>query len=117
LVYAYLGDVETVGFKAFSGCTELVYVNTSANAIGSYAFFGCSKLYGMDLSSALTIGASAFSGVPLAFATFSWDLFDVGKNAFYGLTFMDGVSKLDPTASNLAGKSFAGDGKVLSRVA
>jgi hypothetical protein len=71
----------------------------------------------MDLSSALTIGASAFSGVPLAFATFSWDLFDVGKNAFYGLTFMDWVSNLDPTASNLAGKSFAGDGKVLSRVA
>ena len=117
LIYAYLGDVETVGFKAFAGCTGLVYVNTSAKSIGSYAFFGCTKLYGMDLSSALTIGASAFSGVPLAFATFSWDLFDVGKNAFYGLTFMDGVSKLDPTASNLAGKSFAGDGKVLSRVA
>ncbi len=117
LVYAYLGSVESVGFKAFAGCTELVYVDTSAEYIGGYAFFGCSKLYGIDLSSAEFVGASAFSGVPLAAAVFSGDLDSVGKNAFYGLTFMENGSALSPTAGNLAGKSFAGSGKVLVRVA
>lgn len=55
----------TIGTSAFSGCTNLVDVETASNVgvIDNKAFSGCVKLMRLKLADGLqTIGNSAFAG-------------------------------------------------------
>lgn len=106
-------SVESIGTSAFSGCTELEYLNfpESLSSFGEYAFDGCSRLsftnptllssspmtsipegcfrnchYLHRLSipeSVTTIGASAFYETNSLFYSFPRNLTDIGDYAFY----------------------------------
>ena len=106
-------SVESIGTSAFSGCTELEYLNLpkSISSFGEYAFDGCSRLsftnpavlssspmtsipegcfrnclYLNVLSlpqSVTMIGASAFYDTNTQFYTFPRNLTDIGDYAFY----------------------------------
>ena len=115
---ADLGSVREIGLKAFAKCSSLKSVTLSADIIGGYAFMGCSSLSGADLSAASSIGVSAFSGCSgLNSVSFSESLNALGKNAFYGISFVGADGKaISQTAGNLAGKTFSGSGGVLAEI-
>ncbi len=85
-----LGNVTTIGLKAFAKCTSLAYVELGESLvkISGYAFYNCKSL--------------EFISIPATVQT-------IGNNAFHGLIFTDGVSDLPQTASALAGHDFGKD--------
>lgn len=53
--------VQSIGDRAFNGCSELTSVDfPAATTIGNYAFYECKKLTNVNFSAVTTISASAF---------------------------------------------------------
>ncbi|MBE6521474.1 MAG: leucine-rich repeat domain-containing protein, partial [Thermoplasmata archaeon] len=116
LVSVDLGSVTAIGESAFSGCKSLAQIGLGGVvSVGEHAFYGCKALAEADLGSAESIGYGAFTGTSLRKVTFSAGLSDVDAKAFHGYAFMDADGKR-LSVGDLAGKAFAGDGKVLTQV-
>jgi hypothetical protein len=94
-----IGDnVTHIGMKAFANCVNLksIVIGDSVKVIYSYAFFGCNNIEDIDFGCKLT---------------------DVQTKAFGSVTFRDASGKkIDATAENLCGMTFAGSNKVLKLV-
>ncbi len=106
--------LESIGTSAFSCCSSLESVDLgTVKTIGRNAFFHCS-LAEADLSSATSIGSWAFNGNCLGAVKFGQALESVDAHSFGGYVFRDadGV-RISLSASNMSGKAFAGQGKVL----
>ncbi len=90
LVFVDLGNVRTVGMKAFANCSYLKNVCLpDVTSIGPYAFYGCPAVIGIQFGEGLQT---------------------VGSNAFHGFSFYDkGGNAITRTAENLAGRSFSGN--------
>ena len=102
--------VESVGEKAFYGCTTLNTLSIAAPTIGQKAFANCSALATVKLTSVTNIGAYAFySCDAFTSVTFAKNLASVGTAAFNKIQFFDN-GKAVSTAKNLAGKTFTGSG-------
>ena len=82
-------DYDKYRYGAFGGCTSLksVVIPDSVETIQSYAFYNCTGIVAIKFGTGLT---------------------SIENNAFTGLTYYDGAEKLNPTASNLVGKTFFG---------
>ncbi len=79
------------------------------------AFYRCSGLQSVIIYEGVTsIGTSSFAYCTgLEYIEFASLIGKIGTNAFYGLSFYDGSTKLSPSAANLAGNTFEGESKVL----
>ena len=94
-------SVKRIGFEAFCGCEKLEEVvfaeNSRLESIGPAAFYGCSNLKTINLSSTLiAIGAHAFEKCPLySSVTVPIGIRKAGKSAFFGcaVTFPDAFDK------------------------
>ncbi len=128
--------VESVGYKAFYGCSTLVslscgtdvYNRAFANCtnleaveltdtayiVGECAFYGCTSLRSVSMEqSSAVIEYKAFAGCS-GLEEIEFDgLQTLGIDAFGGIRFYDGTSKLSATPENLAYKRFTGSGSVL----
>ncbi len=105
--------VESVGEKAFYGCTTLTSASISAPAVLQKAFAGCTALTTVKLTGVKSIGAYSFFGCDaLTSVAFAKDLASVGASSFNKIQFFDG-GKAVSAAKSLAGKTFKGsDGKL-----
>ena len=85
LTTAEFEGVQSVGNAAFSGCSDLTYVNLpSLTTIGDYAFQNCSAISSMSFVSSISsigIGAFSSSGVRSADLSRSTGL-SIGQRAF-----------------------------------
>jgi hypothetical protein len=119
LVVGGLGEVKSVGFKAFANCTALKAAWVfSVKEFGAYAFYGCKSLRTLDLLEVQTIGNYAFAGCAgLICAFFSEGLSSVGSNAFSKVYFTEDGSALSAIAANLRGHTFAGASTNLKLIA
>jgi hypothetical protein len=74
-----------VGYRAFSRCPNLTYVDLiGASSVGSYAFSGCKALETVHNNGTLeSIGTSAFSGCASLSDIDLYSVQSVGKHAFY----------------------------------
>jgi hypothetical protein len=114
-------DVTSIGTSAFAYCTglESIVIQSDQIAIGTNAFYGCSNLKTIEMNDGVTsIGTSAFSHCyKIAHVQFSSAVTKMGANAFYRISFYDADRvKLDPTASDLADKTFNGESKKLYQI-
>ncbi|MBR4504185.1 MAG: leucine-rich repeat protein [Candidatus Methanomethylophilaceae archaeon] len=109
--------VDSIGAKAFYGCTTLKSIDTGdATTIGSKAFANCSNLETVKMSAASKIDSYAFFGCPaLKSIQFSSSLRTIGASAFQGTTFlkMDGTAV--SAAADLKGYLFEGSNGVLKK--
>lgn len=97
-------NVETIGNKAFYGCTSLGDLDfslaTDLKHLGNYAFYGCTAVVNMDLSATkiTAIGASTFSGcTALEVVKLPTTVTEIGDLAFdwcTALTKVEGTSNL-----------------------
>ena len=97
-------NVETIGNKAFYGCTSLGDLDfslaTDLNHLGNYAFYGCTAVVNMDLSATkiTAIEASTFSGcTALKEVKLPTTVTEIGDLAFdwcTALTKVEGTSNL-----------------------
>ncbi len=113
-----LSGVVSIGGRAFANCSALkdVTFGDSAFTISKYAFYRCA-LGSADLGSATSIGYWAFSGNSLTQVVFSENLSEIDARAFNGYRFLDSEgARLEVTADNLAGQTFAGEDKALTAV-
>ncbi len=114
-----LSTVASIGFKAFPYCNGMVsLIIPSGVEVDAYAFFSCANLRDLVISEGIvSVSKSAFSECrALENVTFPSTLKSIGANAFYGVKFYEKSSRLDATADNLAGKTFAGSAGKLSLV-
>ena len=96
-------NVETIGNKAFYGCTSLGDLDfslaTDLNHLGNYAFYGCTAVVNMDLSATkiTAIEASTFSGcTALEEVKLPTTVTEIGDLAFDWCT---ALTKVEGTAS------------------
>ena len=96
-------NVETIGNKAFYGCTSLGDLDfslaTDLNHLGNYAFYGCTAVVNMDLSATkiTAIEASTFSGcTTLEVVKLPTTVTEIGDLAFDWCT---ALTKVEGTAS------------------
>lgn len=77
-----LGHINTVGVRAFGGCTSLRSVTLRASTIGMYAFSGCSGLTSVSVG-AETIESYTFENcTSLSNLTFGSSVKDIKEGAF-----------------------------------
>lgn len=83
-----LSEVSSVGYAAFSGCTNLknITFGTKEKTISDSAFSGCSSLESVDLSNITSIGGYAFSGTSLSILQLGSKVTNIGTRAFSGAT-------------------------------
>ncbi len=113
-----LATVSEVGKSAFSECTSLASADLSGvSVIGDHAFYNCA-LASADLSAATTIGLGAFTGNPLSEVVFGQSLQDVDSKAFFRISFQDvNGGKIKVTVDDMVGKTFMGQGRILTQTA
>lgn len=104
-------SVTSIGGYAFHGCTALVSAPMSdfVTTVGSYAFQNCTSLTSVTLGNSVKIlGDGAFSNCSaLTTIIVSSSVTSLGNNVFDGDFYdINGETKLDPTAENLAGCTF-----------
>lgn len=70
----------------FENCANLTNVGDTSNVtyFGQGAFSSCSKLEHVDISSAITIGNSAFWNTKITFSTLPTSIQEIGEDAFGG---------------------------------
>jgi hypothetical protein len=78
------GTVEKLPAYGFYNCSGLktIVLQTSVKEIGEYAFAYCTALSAFDLSSATSIGKSAFEGTSLKEITFSSQITEIPSSIF-----------------------------------
>ncbi|MBR7006869.1 MAG: leucine-rich repeat domain-containing protein [Candidatus Methanomethylophilaceae archaeon] len=106
---ADLGEVSTVGMKAFAKSgLESVDMGESLVAIGQYAFTQTSLTEIVIPYGVKNIGASAFSGLSPSSISIPSTVKTIGSNAFYKMKFLDsdGKTRLPATADDLRGRVF-----------
>ena len=105
----YEGAVSAVPFSVlFKG------MNIPVTSVAAKAFYICESLVSADLTNVSSIGMKAFANCrSLADMTFGDGLETVGAYAFYGLTFYDGETKLQPSPEILSGHAFSGSNQKL----
>ncbi len=83
-------------------------------SVAAKVFYGCESLASADLANVSSIGMKAFANCrSLADISFGDGLETVGAYAFYGLTFYDGKTKLQPSPETLGGHAFSGSDQKL----
>ena len=97
LTNVHIGSaVETIGYAAFSGCTNLAEINWSNNIkkLDTYAFYDCTALTYVELSNSLEdMGVSVFSDcVNITSATINDGCAVVGNSAFYNCKKLTAIS-------------------------
>ncbi len=119
LISADLGNVKSIGSKAFAYCTGLktVTIPGSVASIGSYAFFKCTSVSKLVTSNGLeSIEAKAFYGCNgLKTVTVASTVTSIGGSAFAGCIFYDadGTTVLNATPADISGYKFTGSAKAL----
>ena len=102
--------------RAFANCTNLktVELTDTAYIIGECAFYGCTSLRSVSIeNSAVTIEYKAFAGCSGLEEIQFGGLERLEDNAFSGIKFYDGTSRLSATPQNLADRKFIGSESVL----
>ncbi len=108
-------SVTSIEHGAFRVCTFLttVTIGKSVTYIGTGAFFNCTSLTSVTIPDSVTyIEEDAFSNcTSLTSVTIPGSVTSIGIGAFDSHVFYDsdGVTALEPTASNLAGYTFKGE--------
>ncbi len=108
--YELPGSVTKIGDYAFYRCSDLTSMDLSSiKSIGKYAFFGCTKLTELTLSDSLeSIGDYAFYNcTPLKSVDLGKSIESIGKYAFYGCTKLTTLTIPDSITS-IGESSFSG---------
>lgn len=105
--------VQSIGERAFNGCSELTSVDFSAvTTISDYAFYSCKKLTNVDFSAVTTISGSVFSDCyALTSANFP-EATTIGNSAFNGCRELTSVNF--PAATTIGNYAFNGCSKLTS---
>ena len=104
-------SVTSIGWAAFSGCTNLTSVNipNSVTSIGEYAFYDCTGLTSVTIPNSVTsIGSSAFSGCTgLTSVTIPNSVTSIGSSAFSGCTGLTSI-EIPNSVTNIEKDAFSG---------
>ena len=102
-----LGHINTVGVRAFGGCTSLRSVTLRASTIGMYAFSGCSGLTSVSVG-AETIESYTFENcTSLSNLTFGSSVKDIKEGAFKNCRALTSVN-IPGSVISLNGNCFEG---------
>ncbi len=86
--------------------------------IAENAFYGCQALTVAEMDSVETIGLGAFTGTNLIEVIFGQSLETLDAKAFYEYTFLDANGgKVKASVDDMVGKSFMGQGRILTQSA
>lgn len=101
----------TVGTGAFNTCEKLTHADIRCSELSVNTFYLCTALKSVEMPNVENISTNCFAGCKaIEYISFSSKLNNVSEQAFFGLEFYYSGEKTDPTANNLAGRTWTGSG-------